>query len=81
MIEFDGPSRRYGYETKTSIQFARYLAFNRWTDTGDQIPLSRQSPRAGVDSAPHQVADAALTFSGWRGLSITTMVTRCCSAS
>jgi outer membrane receptor protein involved in Fe transport len=66
-FEFKGPSRSYGYEGKTSFQLTRYLALS-----GDVTQVTNSfyrgtSPRVYVDSAPHNVANAGVTFSGWHG--------------
>jgi outer membrane receptor protein involved in Fe transport len=66
-FEFKGPSRSYGYEVKTSMQLARHLAFNAGLTQVTNSFYRATSPRVYVDSAPHNVADAALTLSGWRG--------------
>ncbi|PYV40331.1 MAG: hypothetical protein DMG06_20570, partial [Acidobacteria bacterium] len=50
-FEFKGPSRAYGFEAKSSVQFTRY----------------RTLPRIYVDSAPHAASNAGLTLAGWRG--------------
>ena len=66
-FEFKGPSRSYGYEGKTSFQLTRYLALS-----GDLTQVTNSfyratSPRVYVDSAPHNVANAAVTLTGWHG--------------
>jgi len=66
-FEFKGPSRSYGYEGKTSFQLTRHLALS-----GDLTQVTNSFyratlPRVYVDSAPHNVANAALTLSGWHG--------------
>ena len=67
-FEFKGPSRSYGYEAKTSIQVTRYLALNAGLTQVTNSFYRATSPRLYVDSAPHNVANGAFTFSGWRGL-------------
>lgn len=67
-IEFQGPSRAYGVEVKTSAQLARHLNFNAGLTHVGNVFFRGTGPRVYVDSAPRNVANAALTFSGWNGL-------------
>ncbi len=67
-FEFKGPSRSYGYEGKGSLRINQYLAFNASVTQVTQSFFRGTSPRVYVDSAPHNVEDAGLTLSGWRGL-------------
>jgi outer membrane receptor protein involved in Fe transport len=77
-FEFKGPSRAYGFEVKTSVRLTRFLSFNAgvtkvanayfrdyFFKEDDPAPGERKY----IDSAPHIVADAGLTLSGWRGFS------------
>jgi TonB dependent receptor-like, beta-barrel/TonB-dependent Receptor Plug Domain len=77
-FEFKGPTRAYGFEMKTSIKLTRYLSFNtgvtkvmnaffrdRFFEENDPAPGERKY----IDSAPHIVANAALTLNGWKGFS------------
>lgn len=66
-FEFKGPSRSYGYETKASFRVDRHLAINAAVTQVTQSFFLGTFPRVYVDSAPHNVADAGLTLSGWRG--------------
>jgi outer membrane receptor protein involved in Fe transport len=66
-FEFKGPSRSYGYEVKTSLQVTRSLSFNAGLTQVMNAFNRGSSPRVYVDSAPHTVANAALTLSGWHG--------------
>ncbi len=66
-FEFKGPSRSYGYEVKSSIQLTRYLALNGGLTKVTNSFYLGTLPRVYVDSAPHAVANGALTMSGWRG--------------
>jgi outer membrane receptor protein involved in Fe transport len=68
-FEFKGPSRSYGYEVKSSLKLTRYLAFNGGLTRVSNAFYRGTSPRVYVDSAPHTVANAALTLAGWKGLS------------
>ena len=77
-FEFKGPSRAYGFEVKTALRLTRFLSFNAgmtkvtnaffrdyFFEEDDPAPGERKY----IDSAPHIVANAGLTFAGWRGLS------------
>jgi hypothetical protein len=68
-IEFKGPSRAYGYEARMSIQISRNLTLNGGLTKVTNAFYRGTSPRVFVDSAPHAVADGALTLSRWRGFS------------
>lgn len=68
-FEFRGPSRAYGYEAKASVALTRHLSLN-----GGMTKIANAFFRGGehrvyVDSAPHFVANAALTMAGWHGWS------------
>ena len=68
-FEFKGPSRSYGYEAKASLAINRHLSLN-----GGLTKISNAFFRGGdyrvyVDSAPHFVANAALTMAMWHGWS------------
>ena len=68
-FEFKGPSRVVGYEVKTSATLSRHLSV-----AGGLTKISNGFFRGGVhrvylDSAPHLVANAALTLSAWHGWS------------
>ena len=68
-FEFKGPSRAYGYETKGSVELTHHLSLNGGlTKIGNSFFKGGDS-RVYVDSAPHFVANAALTLAGWRGWS------------
>jgi len=66
-FEFKGPSRSYGYETKVSCRINQHLSINAAVTQVMQSFFLGTFPRVYVDSAPHSVADAGLTLSGWRG--------------
>lgn len=66
-FEFTAPSRSFGYELKTSAQLTKHLAFNGGLTQVSNAFFRGTRPRIYVDSAPHTVANAALTFSGYRG--------------
>ncbi len=68
-FEFKGPTRAYGYEAKASVDLTRHLSLN-----GGLTKIANAFYRGGdhrvyVDSAPHFVANAALTLAGWHGWS------------
>ncbi len=66
-IEFAGPSRAYGYEVKASVQLTRFLSAEGGLTQVLNAFYRGTRPRIYVDSAPHTVANAAVTLSGWRG--------------
>lgn len=66
-IEFAGASRSYGYEIKNSIQIFKALSFNAGLTQVTNSFYRGTLPRVYVDSAPHTVANAGLTLSGYRG--------------
>ncbi len=65
-FEFKGPSRSYGYEAKASLQIARWLSWNAGLTQVTNSFYRGTTPRLYVDSAPHTVANAGLTLSGWQ---------------
>ena len=68
-FEFKGPSRAYGYEIKASVALGRRVSLSGGiTKIGNAFYLGGDH-RAYVDSAPHFVANAALTVAAWRGWS------------
>jgi TonB dependent receptor/Carboxypeptidase regulatory-like domain/TonB-dependent Receptor Plug Domain len=68
-FEFKGRSRSYGFEVKTSVQITRYLALNAGMTKVLNSFFQGGEHRVYVDSAPHFVANSALTLAGWRGWS------------
>jgi hypothetical protein len=66
-FEFKGRSRSYGYEVKTSAKLMRYLTFNGGLTQVSNAFYRGTFPRAYIDSAPHTVGNAGLTFNGYRG--------------
>ncbi|MBI5281211.1 MAG: TonB-dependent receptor [Candidatus Solibacter usitatus] len=67
-IEFRSPSRAYGFETKASLELTRFVFLNGgFTKVANAFYTG--VPRAYVEAAPHFVANAGLTVSGWRGWS------------
>jgi hypothetical protein len=68
-FEFKGPSRAYGYEAKLSVAVTRHLSLNGGlTKIGNSFFLGGDH-RVYVDSAPHMVANAAVTLGAWHGWS------------
>jgi outer membrane receptor protein involved in Fe transport len=68
-FEFKGPSRAYGYEAKTSIVLTRHLSLNAGLTKIGNAFFKGGDHKVYVDSAPHFVANAALTLAGWCGWS------------
>jgi outer membrane receptor protein involved in Fe transport len=68
-FEFKGPSRAYGYEAKASVAVTRHLSLNGGLTNVGNAFFKGGDHRVYVDSAPHFVANAALTLSGWHGWS------------
>ncbi len=68
-FEFKGPSRAYGYEAKLSVSLTRHLALNGGLTKIGNAFFKGGDHRVYVDSAPHFVANAALTLAGWHGWS------------
>jgi outer membrane receptor protein involved in Fe transport len=66
-LEFKGPSRAYGYETKMSIDVTRQISLNGGLTKVTNAFYRGTFPRVYVDSAPHAVANAGLTVSRWFG--------------
>ena len=68
-FEFKGPSRAYGYEAKMSAALTRHLSLNAGLTKIANAFFRGGDHRLYVDSAPHFVANAGLTLSGWHGWS------------
>ena len=66
-LELAGPSRAYGFEAKASLALARGLALTSGLTRVMNAYYRGTSPRVYVDSAPHLVGNAALTYSNERG--------------
>jgi len=64
-IELLGPSRSNGYELRASVQLARCLALDAGLTRVMNAFFRGTRPRVYVDSAPHTVANAALTLTDW----------------
>jgi outer membrane receptor protein involved in Fe transport len=68
-FEFKGPSRSYGFEAKASVAVTRHISLNGGLTKVANAFYRGGETRIYVDSAPHFVANAALTLAGWRGWS------------
>jgi outer membrane receptor protein involved in Fe transport len=68
-FEFKEPSRAYGYEAKASIAITRRLSLNGGITKMANAFFKGGDHRVYVESAPHFVANAALTLAGWHGWS------------
>ncbi len=66
-FEFQGPSRSTGYEVKLAAEFVHNLTFSGGLTQVTQAFFRGTFPRVYVDSSPHTVANARLTYSGLRG--------------
>lgn len=64
-FEFKGPSRAYGIEAKASVELTHHLSFNGGLTKISNAFFKGGDHRVYVDSAPHFVANAALTLAGW----------------
>ncbi|MGD0859138.1 MAG: TonB-dependent receptor [Terracidiphilus sp.] len=67
-MDFQGPSRSYGWEAKTSVQLMEHIGWNAGLTQVSNAFFLGTSPRQYVDSAPHSVANSSLTISEWHGL-------------
>ena len=68
-FEFKGPTRAYGYEAKASIEITHHVSINGGLTKVSNAFYKGGDHRVYVDSAPHFVANAALTLSSWHGWS------------
>jgi outer membrane receptor protein involved in Fe transport len=68
-FEFKGPSRAYGYEVKASATLSRHFSLNGGLTKIANAFFKGGDHRVYVDSAPHFVANAALTMAAWHGWS------------
>jgi hypothetical protein len=68
-FEFLTPSRAYGFESKLGIELNRFVSvYGGLTKVGN-VFYRATLPREYVTNAPHFVANAGVTISGWRGWS------------
>jgi hypothetical protein len=68
-FEFKGSSRAYGYEAKASVAISHHLSLNGGLTKIANAFFKGGDHRVYVDSAPHFVANAALTVAEWHGWS------------
>lgn len=67
-MQYQGPSRSYGWEAKTSVQITSRLSWNAGITQVCNSFFLGTSPRQYVDSAPHTVGNSSLTLTRWHGL-------------
>jgi len=67
-MQYQGPSRSYGWEAKTSVQLKEHLSWNAGLTQVSNAFFLGTSPRQYVDSAPHSVGNSSLTLNAWNGL-------------
>jgi hypothetical protein len=68
-FEFKGATRAYGFETKASVEINKHLSLNGGMTKVLNAFYQGGDHRVYVDSAPHFVANSALTLTAWRGWS------------
>ena len=68
-FEFKGPTRAYGFEAKTSLELTHHVSLNGGLTKVANAFYTGGDHRIYVDSAPHFVANAALTVAAWNGWS------------
>jgi outer membrane receptor protein involved in Fe transport len=68
-MEYQGPSRSYGWEAKSSVQLSKHLSLNAGLTQVSNAFYLGTSPREYVDAAPHSVGNSGFTLNEWRGLS------------
>jgi len=66
-MQYQGPSRSYGWEVKTSVQLSDHLSWNAGVTQVSNAFFLGTKPREYVDSAPHTVANSSLTLNAWHG--------------
>ena len=67
-MQYQGPSRSYGWEAKASVQLGDHLNWAAGLTQVTNAFFLGSSPRQYVDSAPHSVGNSSLTMNGWHGL-------------
>jgi len=67
-MQYQGPSRSYGWEAKASVELGEHLSWNAGLTQVENAFFLGTAPRAYVDSAPHSVGNSSLTLSGWHAL-------------
>jgi hypothetical protein len=67
--EFRGPSRAYGFESKLSIEFNRYVSFYGGIAKVGNAFYRATGPKEFVTNAPRFTSNAGITVTAWRGWS------------
>jgi outer membrane receptor protein involved in Fe transport len=67
-MQYQGPSRSYGWEAKTSVQLMEHISWNAGLTQVSNAFYLGTFPRQYVDSAPHSVGNSSLTLNAWHGL-------------
>jgi len=67
-MRYQGPSRSYGWEVKTSVLLMDHVSWNAGLTQVSNAFYLGTSPREYVDSAPHSVGNSGLTLNEWHGL-------------
>ena len=68
-FEFMGPSRAYGGEVKLGVELNRFVSIYGGVTKVSNAFYRATLPREYVTNAPHFVANAGVTLSGWKGWS------------
>ncbi len=67
-MQYQGPSRSYGWEAKASVQLNEHVSWNAGLTQVSNAFFLGTRPRQYVDSAPHSVGNSSLTVNRWHGL-------------
>jgi outer membrane receptor protein involved in Fe transport len=67
-MQYQGPSRSYGWEVKSSVQLGEYVSWNAGLTQVSNAFFLGTLPRQYVDSAPHSVGNSSLTLKAWHGV-------------
>jgi hypothetical protein len=67
-MQYQGPSRSYGWEVKASLQLKNHISLNAGITQVSNAFFLGSSPREYVDSAPHSVGNSGLTVNAWHSL-------------
>jgi len=67
-MDYQGPSRSYGWEAKTSFQLMDHISWNAGLTQVSNAFYLGTFPRQYVDSAPHSVGNSRLSINEWHGL-------------
>ena len=68
-IEFSDPSQSHGFAVRTALDLNSKVSVNGGVTKVLNAFFRNTEPRIYVDSAPHFVADGAVTLADWRGWS------------